>query len=78
MTRNFEELMEAQAWNQVGNQPPGPASAGFQAGIQHERNRITALLRQRASLLELMDGSTPRTVVRELRRFADEIDQETC
>lgn len=46
------------------------------AGVGYERRRIGELLRQRASLLQCMDGPTPRTVVRELRRLAEVIDQE--
>ena len=51
-------------------------SAAFKAGQGYERRSFTELLRRRASLLEQMDGPTPRTVVRELRRLADQIDQE--
>lgn len=51
-------------------------SIAWAAGQSYERRRIGELLRQRASLLEQMPGPTPRTVVRELRRFADQIDRE--
>jgi hypothetical protein len=53
-------------------------SVAFTAGQGYERRRIAERLRSRASLLECMDGPTPRTVVRELRRLADEIDQESA
>lgn len=51
-------------------------SVAWAAGVGHERRRIGEMLRQRASLLEHMPGPTPRAVVRELRRLADEIDRE--
>lgn len=51
-------------------------SVAFSAGRGYERRSITERLRQRARMLECMDGPTPRTVVRELRRLADQIDQE--
>lgn len=51
-------------------------SVAFSAGQSYQTRRIAERLRQRARLLECMDGPTPRTVVRELRRFAEEIEQE--
>lgn len=51
-------------------------SVAWAAGTAYERRRIGERLRQRASLLEQMPGPTPRAVVRELRRLADQFDQE--
>lgn len=51
-------------------------SVAWAAGTAYERRRITELLRQRASLLQQMPGPTPRSVVAELRRLADQIDGE--
>lgn len=51
-------------------------SVAWAAGQSYERRRIGEVLRQRASLLEYMPGPTPRAVVRELRRMANEIDRE--
>lgn len=49
-------------------------SVAWAAGTAYERRRIAERHRQRASLLEQMPGPTPRAVVRELRRIADELD----
>lgn len=51
-------------------------SVAWAAGQSYERRRIGEVLRQCASLLEYMPGPTPRAVVRELRRMANEIDRE--
>jgi adenosylmethionine-8-amino-7-oxononanoate aminotransferase len=51
-------------------------SVAWAAGVGYERRRIGEVLRQRALLLEHMPGSTPRVVVKELRRLADDIDRE--
>jgi len=51
-------------------------SVAFAAGVSYERRRMGELLRQRAALLAHMPGSTPRTVVTELRRLALEIEKE--
>lgn len=51
-------------------------SVAFTAGQAYRSRLIAEHLRQRASLLTLMPGPTPRAVVRELRRLADEIEQE--
>ncbi len=51
-------------------------SVAWSAGVGYERRRIGEVLRIRANLLEQMPGTTPRGVVRELRRMAHEIDRE--
>lgn len=51
-------------------------SVAWAAGQSYERRRIGELLRKRALLLEHIPGPTPRAVVRELRRMANEIDRE--
>lgn len=48
-------------------------SAAFNAGVDHEPRRIAELHLLRASLLEQMPGPTPRAVVRELRRIAQQL-----
>lgn len=53
-------------------------SVAWAAGVGYERRRIAELHRQRATLLEQLPGPTPRAVVRELRRLADEIDATPC
>lgn len=53
-------------------------SVAWAAGVGYERRRIAERHRQRASLLEQMPGPTPRAVVRELRRLADELDDTPC
>lgn len=57
---SFDEQMEAQAWHAIADRPPGPAAAGFQAGIQHERTRVVCLLGHRA--LELRGTTDPAAV----------------
>jgi hypothetical protein len=49
-------------------------SVAWAAGVGYERRRIAEHLRQRATLLQQMPGPTPRAVVHELRRLADELD----
>lgn len=51
-------------------------SVAFTAGQGYQNRCIAERLRNRASLLEQMPGPQPRAVVRELRRFADEIEAE--
>jgi hypothetical protein len=51
-------------------------SVAWAAGQSYERRRIGEVLRLRATLLEQLPGPTPRAVVRELRRMANEIDRE--
>jgi hypothetical protein len=51
-------------------------STAWRAGQAYERRRIGEVLRLRANLLEQLPGPTPRSVVRELRRLAHEIDRE--
>jgi hypothetical protein len=51
-------------------------SVAWAAGVGYERRRFGELLRQRATLLQQLQGPQPRAVVRELRRLADEIDKE--
>jgi hypothetical protein len=51
-------------------------SVAWRAGQSYERRRIGEVLRIRANLLEHMPGPIPRSVVRELRRMAHEIDRE--
>ena len=50
-------------------------SVGWSAGIGHERRRVSDMLRQRATLLQQLPGPTPRAVVTELRRLADQIEE---
>lgn len=54
---SFDELMEAEAWSNIASRPPGPAPAGFSAGIQHERTRLVTLLGHR--ILELRGARGP-------------------
>lgn len=49
-------------------------SIAWAAGTAYERRRIGELLRQRAALLVQLPGPTSRSVVAELRRFAEQID----
>lgn len=50
-------------------------SVAWAAGQSYERRRIGELLRQRAIFLREMPGPTPRSVVRELTRLIDVIDE---
>lgn len=53
-------------------------SVAWAAGVGYERRRFAEHLRQRATLLQQMPGPTPRAVVYELRRLADELDATPC
>ena len=50
-------------------------SVAFTAGVAHERRRMAAQLRHRAFLLMQLPGSTARTVVAELCRLADSLEE---
>jgi hypothetical protein len=49
-------------------------SVAWSAGVSYERRRIGELIRQRASMLSLLQGPTSRTVQAELNRLATLIE----
>lgn len=50
-------------------------SVAWAAGQSYERRRIGELLRRRISLLREMPGPTPRSVIAELGRLIDVIEE---
>ena len=50
-------------------------SVAWAAGQSYERRRIGELLRRRITLLREMPGPTPRSVIAELGRLADQLDE---
>ena len=51
------------------------SSVAFTAGAAHKARQVAELLRQRATDLQQLPGPTSRSVITELRRMADLIEE---